>query len=189
MDLPLIGLSLGSKVDRVADTRRLEVYFDLHERYSRRYGPRTLVLVQTGSLYQASRTPTRGPDLKEVAGILNVTITRRDRGDITEQNPELIGFPLFSSKKYLNTLTGAGYTVVTVDRVPDMKGFGPRIRIHKSRLHVPSATVTDECGLCSQTRSDVVVLECGHRLCRDCVTDSDDRCPSCDTVRPGTVYL
>lgn len=95
-------------------------YLKYHETYIKKYGEKsTLVLMQVGSFYEAYATNTRGPKLSEIANMLNIVCTRRDKSisEINEKNPYMMGFNLISSQKFINLLINNGYTLIMIDQV------------------------------------------------------------------------
>ena len=55
-----------------------ERYIYEFNKYKKQYGDKALVLMQVGSFYEMYSTDTIGPDLKNIADILNTVCTKKD---------------------------------------------------------------------------------------------------------------
>jgi DNA mismatch repair protein MutS len=104
----------------------IDDYISYHKIYFKKYGDRTLVLMQVGSFYEAYATETLGPDLRKISDLINIVCTRKDRKDtnISIKNPFMLGFPLISAEKHISLLVNNGYTLIIIDQVtppPDPK--------------------------------------------------------------------
>jgi DNA mismatch repair protein MutS len=94
-------------------------YLELHKKYELKYGKgRTLVLMQVGSFFECYSIITEGPDLENIASLLNIVSTRKDKSiaTISRKNPLMSGFPLQALQKFLNILLNHGYTVVLIEQ-------------------------------------------------------------------------
>lgn len=111
---------MPTKNNKNNDNSIISEYLNYHETYSKKYGSdRTLVLMQVGSFYEAYATNTRGPKLSEIAKMLTIVCTRRDKSimEISEKNPYMMGFNMVSSQKFITLLINNGYTLIMVDQV------------------------------------------------------------------------
>ena len=104
----------------------IDDYISYHNKFNKKYGERTLVLMQVGSFYEAYATETVGPDLRKISDLINIVCTRKDRKEttISMKNPFMLGFPLISAEKHISLLVNNGYTLVIIDQVtppPDPK--------------------------------------------------------------------
>lgn len=103
----------------------LDEYLIYHNNYTKKYGSKTLVLMQVGSFYECygiiknKNELWNGPNLSIISEILNIVCTRKDKSvnEISEKNPYMLGFPLVACSKFVNILMEAGYTVIMVDQV------------------------------------------------------------------------
>jgi len=94
-------------------------YMELHNKYEKIYGKnRTLILMQVGSFFEAYATLTEGPNLEEIASLLNIVSTRKDKSiaQISRKNPLMCGFPLQALNKFMNILMNHGYTVILIEQ-------------------------------------------------------------------------
>lgn len=94
-------------------------YLFYQEKYTKKYGKNTLVLMQVGSFHEAYSTETRGQNLSKISELLNVVLTRKDKSinKIDEKNPYMLGFPSVTLNKFLRTLINNNYTIVVIDQV------------------------------------------------------------------------
>ena len=56
-----------------------EQYIHYHNKYKKQYGIKSLVLMQVGSFYEMYATDTDGPNLKDIADLLNTVCTKKDK--------------------------------------------------------------------------------------------------------------
>ena len=96
-----------------------ERYIYEFNKYKKQYGDKTLVLMQVGSFYEMYSTDTIGPDLKNIADILNTVCTKKDKSvkEVSMSNPYLVGFPMVATDKFISLLIKNGYTLIMVDQV------------------------------------------------------------------------
>jgi len=94
-------------------------YLHYYEKYYKKYGDKTIVLMQIGTFHEAYSTETRGYNLEELAKILNITFTRKNKNidKIDESNPYLVGVPTIALQRYLTILIDNQYTVIIVDQI------------------------------------------------------------------------
>ena len=96
-----------------------EIYLDYHDENIKKYGTKSLVLMQVGSFYECYATDSRGPDLYEMSSILNITKTVKDKSNTTidYSNPYMLGFPMVAVEKYMPIIINNNYTVMVIDQV------------------------------------------------------------------------
>ena len=94
-------------------------YINYHEDYIKKFGLKTIVLMQVGSFYEMYMTNTQGPNLRELSQMLNIIYTKRDKSvrEVNIKNPYMLGFPLVSADKFITLLINNGFTVVTIDQI------------------------------------------------------------------------
>lgn len=107
-------------------TSIIQEYINSHNIHTKKYGVKTIVLMQVGSFFEMYMTNEEGPNLKELSQLLNIICTKKDKSihEISVKNPFMIGFPLVSSEKFIMLLIQNGYTVVLIEQVtppPDPK--------------------------------------------------------------------
>jgi len=95
-----------------------EQYLHYDKKYKKIYGVKSLVLMQVGSFYEMYSTDTEGPNLKDIADLLNTVCTKKDKNikDVSISNPYLVGFPMVATDKFVSLLIKNGYTLVMVDQ-------------------------------------------------------------------------
>jgi DNA mismatch repair protein MutS len=93
-------------------------YIGFHEKYSKQYGPETVVLIQSGSHFNIfamiNDEQTIGPDIYHIGNnILNISVTRQNKKiqEVSMNNHLLAGFPVASIQKYETILLNHNYTV------------------------------------------------------------------------------
>jgi DNA mismatch repair protein MutS len=128
------------KNEQQADQSISDYYFDVHCDYIKKYGPKTLILMEVGSFYEAYATDTMGCDMITISRILNINYTKKDKKKpIDRKNPYLLGFPSPALSKFLRLLINEEYTVVRMNQ------FGPKnAMIRKvTQIYSPGTYVDD----------------------------------------------
>ena len=100
----------------------LEGYILLQEKYEKIYGKeKTIVLMQVGSFHEAYSTDKRGFNLYKLADLLNIIVSKKNKKleETNLKNPNMIGFPIVSTNKFLNILVDNGFTVIKIDQVTE----------------------------------------------------------------------
>ena len=97
-------------------------YFDWCTEYSKKYDT-CIVLMMVGSFYEMysikNDIETVGADLYSVCDLLGIQLTRKNKSILenSRSNPMMAGFPTGVLDKHVQTLIGAGYTIVLVEQV------------------------------------------------------------------------
>ena len=94
-------------------------YINYHNNNVKKYGKKSIVLMQIGSFYECYSTDTEGPNLYEISTLLNITKTVKDKSNFTidSNNPYMLGFPIVAVEKYMPILVNNNYTVMVIDQV------------------------------------------------------------------------
>ncbi len=101
-------------------------YIEYHEKYTKKYGENTVVLMQAGSHFNIfsiiNDEVSIGPDIYHICqNILNnslqVTKQNKKKKEISYGNCLLAGFPVYSIQKYESMLLNNNYTVVIVEQI------------------------------------------------------------------------
>lgn len=98
-------------------------YINLYLEYQKKYGDKTLVLLQNGKFYECySITEDKtidgkliGPNCKHLEDLTNVSMFRKGKNKdnvVDYNNPIGWGFPLISENKYIPDLIYDGYTII-----------------------------------------------------------------------------
>ena len=100
----------------------IEEYLLLQDEYSKIYNnDKTIVLMQVGSFHEAYSTSTRGYDLHKLSSILNIVVSKKNKKnpELNETNPNMLGFPIVATSKFLKILIDNGFHVIKIDQVTD----------------------------------------------------------------------
>jgi DNA mismatch repair protein MutS len=95
-------------MSKTADTPLMQQHRAIKQRY-----PDAILLFRVGDFYE-----TFGEDAVIAAGVLGITLTKRNNGSASS---ELAGFPHHSLDTYLHKLVKAGYRVAICDQLEDPK--------------------------------------------------------------------
>jgi DNA mismatch repair protein MutS len=97
----------------------IDDYLNYHNKYVSLYGNKTIILMQVGSFFEIYSLTNEGPDVHEIANILEIRCTRKDKSieEISRKNYYLVGFPLYIIDKYVDILTMNQYTCVLIEQV------------------------------------------------------------------------
>jgi DNA mismatch repair protein MutS len=122
-------------------------YIELYKTYTQKYGPKTAIFLMVGSFYelydiQNTETGETECNVKEIVDYLGIQLSSK-RGELPEniQNAEglFAGFPDYVMHKWAGRLTSAGWTVVIVDQIKDMRGKVKERKV--SRILSPSTHI------------------------------------------------
>ena len=116
-------------------------YLDLQKKYSKQYGKKTIVIMEIGSFYEMYGIEEDGGILKEIAELLNIALTKRDKKvkEVNTKNPYLVGFTSISISKYLRVLLNHNYTVVRVDQITNP----PNPKREVTKIYSPSTSIDE----------------------------------------------
>lgn len=94
-------------------------YINSHKEYVKKYGEKTIVLMQVGSFFEMYMTNEAGPNLREISQILNIVCTKKDKSilEVSIRNPYMLGFPLVATDKFITLLIQNGYTIALIEQV------------------------------------------------------------------------
>jgi DNA mismatch repair protein MutS len=126
-------------------------YIELYKTYTQKYGPKTAIFLMVGSFYelydiQNIETGETECNVKEIVDYLGIQLSTK-KGDFSEGCDGLFaGFPDYVLHKWAGRLTSAGWTVVIVDQIKDMRGKVKErkvARILSPSTHIENTTSTD----------------------------------------------
>lgn len=87
--------------------------------------------MQVGHFFEVYGIGDEGPDLKRISQITQSELTKKNKKikEVSKKNPNLVGFPVITIGKKLDTLVNNGYNVVVIEEVtpppkPDRKVTG-----------------------------------------------------------------
>jgi DNA mismatch repair protein MutS len=111
-------------------TPMMKQYVDTKKKY-----PEGILLFRAGDFYEMFYD-----DAKEASKILNITLTKRGKGETTAP---LAGIPYHSIDPYINKLVKAGKKVVICEQVEDPKKTKKLVKREVTRIITPSTLFTD----------------------------------------------
>lgn len=126
-------------------------YIELYKTYTQKYGPKTAIFLMVGSFYelydiQNIETGETECNIKEIVDYLGIQLSTK-KGDFSEGCDGLFaGFPDYVLHKWAGRLTTAGWTVVIVDQIKDIRGKVKErkvARILSPSTHIENTTSTD----------------------------------------------
>ena len=121
----------GAIKKRTSDEKTLvEEYFELQEKYEKKYGEKSVILVQVGSfyeIYEYNETEDKTPHPKkprgsigkasEMAFTLNRKLTRKDTNKpYSVRNCAMMGFPTVAYDDYRDKILKSGFTIIRIDQ-------------------------------------------------------------------------
>ena len=107
-----------------------------HRAIKQKY-PDAILLFRVGDFYE-----TFGPDAVLAAGILGITLTKRNNG--AAASAELAGFPHHALDTYLHKLVKAGHRVAICDQLEDPKMAKGVVKRGVTDMVTPGTTVNDK---------------------------------------------
>lgn len=124
-----VGASIMAKS---AETPLMQQYGSIKAKY-----PDALLLFRVGDFYE-----TFGSDAVTAAGVLGITLTKRNNGGNGEM--ELAGFPHHSLDTYLPKLVRAGYRVAICDQLEDPKLTKTIVKRGVTEVVTPGVSYSDQ---------------------------------------------
>lgn len=98
-------------------------YFEYCAEYTKKYGEKTVVLIECGSFMEIyaiiNDNYKLGPDIQVICDILNIQLSRKNKAitQVDHSNPFMAGFPSYCLDKHSQILVSKGYTVVVIRQV------------------------------------------------------------------------
>jgi len=94
--------------------------------YSKKYGDRTIVLMQVGHFYECygvdnAVEQTNSANLYRLSNILDIQMTRKNKNikETSRKNPLMIGVNIYSIDKYIQILLNNSYTSVLIEQTSE----------------------------------------------------------------------
>lgn len=102
----------------------IDDYFNYQTEYEKKFGNKTIVLLQKGSFYEIYEVNNEDEKIGkalEISLLLNMICSKANKNilEISRKNPYMCGFPCISLEKQLNVLQENNYTVVLIEQVND----------------------------------------------------------------------
>ena len=119
----------------VKENKKLsEEYIEYYEEYVKKFGKKTILLMQVGSFYEAysvilddaqNKCIRKGPDLKFLEELTDVCVAHKgiDKTKYDYANPYMWGFPIIAESKYINILIENNFTVVIMNQTGDKQNI------------------------------------------------------------------
>ena len=100
----------------------MDEYFVYQIQFEKKYGKRTLVLMEVGSFFEfygVDNDQEKIGEIQKIAELLNIQMTRRNKAILENDrsNCLMAGFPSPSLKRFLNILLSNQYTIVLIEQV------------------------------------------------------------------------
>ena len=102
----------------------IDDYLDYQTKYEKKYGPKTIILMQVGGFFEAyaidnEEEKSNAENLYYICDFLNIQISRKNKNvqKITRSNPLMAGFPLLAIDKFIQLLLNQKFTVVLIEQV------------------------------------------------------------------------
>ena len=110
----------GSKL--VTNKTIIDEYLDYQTQFEKKYGPKTIVLMEVGSFFEVYGVENDTEHIgrvSELSALLNVVKTKKNKNISTHdrKNPLMLGFPNFSLDKFLKILVENDNTVILIKQV------------------------------------------------------------------------
>lgn len=119
-------------------------YIELYQRYTQQYGPKTAIFLMVGSFYelydiQDKETGETKANVREIVDLLGIQLSSKQADLGKDKDGLFAGFPDYALHKWAGRLTSAGWTVVIVDQIKDMRGKVKERKV--SRILSPSTHI------------------------------------------------
>ena len=110
----------------------IDDYLELQEKYEKKYGEKTIVLMEVGGFFEIygivydekENKPTKGR-IYEIAELTNLNVSKKNDkySPVGDKNPLMAGFPSHSFDKWKDILLRNGYTIIKIEQehVPGFK--------------------------------------------------------------------
>jgi len=122
----------GSKTKVRKETPLMKQYNDIKKKY-----PDAILLFRVGDFYE-----TFGPDAVTAAGVLGITLTKRNNG--AAGKIDLAGFPYHALDTYLPKLVRAGYRAAICEQLEDPKMTKTIVKRGVTELVTPGVALSDK---------------------------------------------
>ena len=120
-------------------------YIELHNKYNKLYGDKSIVLMQVGGFFEIYCKHTEkeklGPKSEILIGILNVTFSKKNKD--TPNYHYMAGWPTHSNDKYIDILLNNNYTVVIVEQFDNEMGGNAKKDRKVTDILSPTTTITN----------------------------------------------
>jgi DNA mismatch repair protein MutS len=119
-------------------------YFDLQEKYEKKYGSKTVVAYQLGSFYEIysyHRDSVLIGNAPSIGKLLNFIVSRKNKKhDVSFSNPIQVGIHISTFDRHLKIIVENGWTVICVSQE---SGFSKQITRTIDAIYSPSTYIED----------------------------------------------
>jgi DNA mismatch repair protein MutS len=122
----------------------IDDYFVHQLNFEKKYGPKTIVLLQVGSFFESygiDNSTEKIGDIQRITELLNIQMTRRNKAILenSRSNALMCGFPIHSLKRFINILLNENYTVILIEQTTPP----PNVKREITKIYSPG-TYIDE---------------------------------------------
>ena len=122
----------------------IDDYFVYQLNFEKKYGPKTIVLLQVGSFFESygiDNSTEKIGDIQKITELLNIQMTRRNKAILenSRSNALMCGFPIHSLKRFINILLNENYTVILIEQTTPP----PNVKREITKIYSPG-TYIDE---------------------------------------------
>lgn len=97
----------------------IDEYFKYQKTHEEKYGEKTIIMIQIGKFYEVYSVNDVGKAV-HVSKMCNMILTLKNKNEpLSVKNPNMCGMPVASRDRYVDILTGNGYTVVIYSQKDD----------------------------------------------------------------------
>ena len=122
----------------------IDDYLDDAEKFAKKYGENTAVLMQVGHFYEAyavdnDKERNNADNLYRLSDIMNIQMTRKNKSvtDNSRGNPLMIGVNIYSIDKFVQILLNNFYTIVIIDQVSQP----PYVKREVTNIYSPGTNI------------------------------------------------
>jgi DNA mismatch repair protein MutS len=96
----------------------IDEYMEYEEKYRKKYGENTIILIQVGSFFELYSINENCPFMYKIGDICNIQISRKNKSikEVSKNNPLMAGFPLYVVNKFIQILLNNKFTVVLIEQ-------------------------------------------------------------------------
>ena len=96
----------------------IDDYINYEIEYRKKYGEKTLILIQVGSFFELYSINENCSFMNKIGDICNIQISRKNKAikEVGKNNPLMAGFPLYALQKFIQILINHQYTIVLIEQ-------------------------------------------------------------------------
>jgi DNA mismatch repair protein MutS len=127
----------------------IDYYLDKQTEYERKYGGKTLVLMEVGGFFEfygVANDKEKIGDIKNVCELLNIQMTRRNKAVLenSRTNALMAGFPTHSMQRFVDVLLTNSYTIVLIEQTtPPPNPKRDITKIYSPGTYIDKVTTND----------------------------------------------